>query len=399
MNRTDPFPSAGGAATATPPDGRLVVIGATGYTGRLVARTLFGLEGPTPEAGGPAGDPSVPFPPAIVLAGRDPVKLAGLRMALAAAASPAEPPETAMVDVRDPASLRALIRADDVVINCAGPFTALGERVVTECIAAGASYLDTTGEQPWMRAMRERYHRAAEDAEVAVVNGMAFEWALGDCGAALLAGRLGGLRSLDVVYAWGGSASSRGTRRTSVRIAGTRAWQLEEGRWHRAAVGARRRRFELGSGVARWAVTFGAGEVVTVPRWGSPETVRGWLVMGAGTSRLVRALSPALPLIGRTLGRALEPLATRAPDPTTEARRASAFTIRLEGESADGSRGALEVRGADPYGLTAAIAVAGARAALRRGRPSGVLAPSQLVAPAALFDALAPRGVRAIPER
>lgn len=369
---------------------RIVLIGATGFTGELVARHLLGLDLP---AGPTAPDAGLP---ALVLAARDPVKLDALRERLVA---PPALPRTAVLDVRDRGSLRSLIRAGDVVINTAGPFEALGEPVVAACVEAGASYVDTTGEQPWMRAMAERYHGAAEAAGVAVVNGMAFEWALGDCAAALLAARLGGLRALDVIYAWGGAASSRGTRRTSLRIARTRAWELEGGAWRRVTLAARRRRVALASGGSRWAVSFGAGEVVTVPRWAAAETVRGWLVTGPGAGRLLRLSSRALPLIGRVLGPVLEPLATRSPDPTPRSRHASVFTIRLEGEAPDGTRGAVEVRGSDPYGLTAAVAVAGVRAALRPGRASGVLAPSQLVDPASLLDGLAPRGVVVAPER
>lgn len=364
--------------------GRIVLLGATGFTGRLVATELTGT-GEAPTGG------SVPL-----LTARDPGKLARLGADLGGGRGRFE---TRAVDVTRAADLGGAIGGGDVVINCAGPFTELGEPVVARCVAVGASYVDTTGEQPWMRVIRERYHDRAREARVAVVNGMAFEWALGDCGAALLAERLeGGLRTLDVVYAWGGAASSRGTRRTSLRIAARRAWELEDGRWRRRAVGASRRRVRLGSGRERWAVTFGAGEVVTVPRWSEADTVRGWLVMGRRNAAVVRALAPTLPVLGRVLRPLLEPLVAARRDPTEEERRSSRFTIRLEGESPGGRRAALEVRGTDPYGLTAAIAVAGARRALEPGRPSGVLAPSQLVPASTLLDALSGRGVALAPE-
>lgn len=357
--------------------GRIVVIGATGYTGRLVARELCGPREPGEGVTSPA----------MVLTGRDPARVEGL-------VEEAGGGEGAVVDVTDPSSLERGIRAGDAVINCAGPFAELGEPVVARCVAAGAWYVDTTGEQPWMRAMRERYHDPARAAGVAVVNGMAFEWALGDCAAALL----GPFRSLDVVYGWGGAASSRGTRRTSLRILGTRAWELEGGRWRRRPPGASRRRVRSGSGREGWAITFGAGEVVTVPRWSDAETVRGWLVVGRRKALLARLLSPALPFLVPLLRPLLEPLATRPDDPTDEERAASRFTIRLEAETAAGERRAVEVRGADPYGLTAAIAVAGARRCLEADVPAGVLAPSQLVDPTSLLEGLRPRGVEVVPE-
>ncbi|HUG41194.1 MAG TPA: saccharopine dehydrogenase NADP-binding domain-containing protein, partial [Longimicrobiales bacterium] len=339
-------------------------------------------------------------PGSFVLAGRDRGKVERLAAEVGGVAG------AEVVDVRDRASLERLIRGGDAVINCAGPFSELGEPVVARCVEAGASYVDTTGEQPWMRAMRERYHDAALAAGVPVVNGMAFEWALGDCAAALLAARLRGrtadagraLRTLDVIYAWGGAASSRGTRRTSIRILGARAWELEGGRWRLRAPASRRRRVRFAGGRERWGIAFGAGEVVTVPRWSAAETVRGWLAVRRRNAVLARVVSPALPVLVPLLRPLLEPLATRAADPTLEERRASVFTIRLEAEAADGSRAAVEVRGADPYGLTAAIAVAGSRRTLEAGPPAGVLAPSQLVDPAVLLESLAPRGVTVDPD-
>lgn len=365
---------------------RIVVIGATGFTGRLVAGEL--------------GHAAAPHP--IVLAGRDGAKVDSL-VREAGAAGPARRIEGAEVDVKDHSSLARAIRSGDVVINCAGPFSELGEPVVARCVEAGASYVDTTGEQPWMREMRERYHEAASSAGVAVVNGMAFEWALGDCAAALLGRRLaaGGsaLRSLDVIYAWGGSASSRGTRRTALRIMGTRGWELVRGGWRRRPPASSKRTVAVGGRGLRTAVTFGAGEVVTVPRWAKEvETVRGWLVMGAGKAALARVVSPALPVLVPLLRPILEPLALRAGDPTDTERADSRFTIRLEAAGTDGRSEVVEVRGTDPYGLTAAIAVAGAKRALEAGRPAGVLAPSQLVDPAALLDGLAARGVELVTE-
>lgn len=366
--------------------GRIVVVGATGYTGRLVARALRDAAAPRH----------------VLLTGRDRAKLDRLLRESGADGSTGPGRiERAQVDVKDRSSLAGTIRRGDVVINCAGPFSELGEPVVARCVEAGASYVDTTGEQPWMREMRERYHSAASAAGVAVVNGMAFEWALGDCAAALLARRLeeGGsaLRSLDVIYAWGGSASSRGTRRTALRIMGARGWELVRGEWRRRPAASSRRTVAMGGRTARTAVSFAAGEVVTVPRWAAEvETVRGWLVMGGRTGAVARLVSPALPALLPLLRPLLEPLVLRADDPGEAERAASGFTIRLEATGHGGREEAVEVRGIDPYGLTAAIAVAGAERALVSGRAAGVLAPSQLVDPAALLEGLRPHGLELV---
>lgn len=347
---------------------RIVVIGATGFTGRLVAREL--------------ATGSVPC----VLAARDADKLSLLAAELEVTSAAIS---TQVVDVTDPASLRRLIRTGDAVINCAGPFSALGEPVVRQCVEARAHYMDTAGEQPWMREMHGRYDLPAREAGVAVVNGLAFEWALGDCAAALAAHHLPGpLRSVDVIYAWRDPVTSRGTRRTSLRMVGKRAWQLQHGHWRHRPTGASWRRFRLSSGRSLGAIMFGAGEVVTIPHWSEVETVRGWLAVGGRTARLAPLVAPALPVLVPLLMPLLDRLALRAPDPDEDDREASRFTIRVEAGDSGGQRVAMEVRGRDPYGVTAAIAVRGAHRALESDPPTGVLAPSQLLDAAELLETL-----------
>lgn len=347
----------------------IVVIGATGYTGGLVARELAG--GATP----------------FVLAARDADRLKAVAGEVAGGA-----PQ--VVDVTDRDSLRRLIRPGDAVINTAGPFTELGEPVVEACIDGGAHYLDTTGEQPWMRTMYQRHDGAARSAGVAVVNAMAFEYALGDCALTLGAGELGEpIATADVVYAWGGAASSKGTRRTVLRMLGRRGWVRRDGEFRRQRPAARHRTVRLASGTLLHGVSFGSGEVVTAPRHLSVGTVRGWLVMGAWSARLVPLVAPALPVVMPLLRPLLEPLVVRTGDPTAAERAASRFTIRVELDSGAGRRHAVEVHGRDPYGLTAVAAVYGARRALGGDAPAGVLAPSHLVEPGPFLASLTPHGV------
>jgi short subunit dehydrogenase-like uncharacterized protein len=335
-----------------------VVIGATGYTGGLIARAL--------------SDRGTSF----VVAGRDAARLKGLAAELQGAT-----PQVA--DVTDRASLHRLIRPGDAVINTAGPFTELGDPVVAACVEIGAHYLDTTGEQPFMHHVHRKYHDAAEEAGVAVVNAMAFEYALGDCALAVGAeGLVTPLRSADVIYAWGGAASSRGTRRTVIGMLGQKGWTREDGEFGRTALGAGRRTVRLGSGRQLSAVAFPSGEVV-----------------GAAASRAIPLIAPTLPLVVPVLRPVLTRIATRAADPTPEERRASRFTIRVELVDGNGAERTLEVQGRDPYGVTAVTAIAGARRAMEPDAPAGVLAPAQLVHPGPFLASLGDHDVVLVDER
>jgi hypothetical protein len=123
--------------TATHP---IVLYGASGYTGLLVAEHLTKR--------------NVPF----VAAGRNRSKLeAALRNV------PGEHQvQFAEID-HDEASLTRILSGAKAVINMVGPYGQLGEPVVKAALKAGVHYLDTTGEQDWGVLVRDRYGNAFAD--------------------------------------------------------------------------------------------------------------------------------------------------------------------------------------------------------------------------------------------
>jgi short subunit dehydrogenase-like uncharacterized protein len=352
---------------------RVVVIGATGYTGRLVVQELQ--------------DQGLP----LVVVGRRGSAVEELAAEVGALATPM------VADVTDGDSLAAAVRAGAVVINCAGPFSELGLPVVQACVDAGTHYVDTTGEQSFMREVYSRFPEPAAKAGVAVVPAMAFEYALGDCAVALGAKALTRpLRTVDVIYAWGDSTSSRGTRRTIVRMLRRRGLVLEHQQLRRRPQGGGRRSVRISSGGERQAFMFSAGEVLTVPRHVDVETVRGWAVLDSGAARFIPFVAPVVPLVVTVFRPLIEAMATRRPDPEPEEREQSRFTVRAELHDRNGLRRAVELRGRDPYALTAAIAVAGARRALEPGAPTGVLSPAQFVRPRPFLAGLARKALRLV---
>lgn len=122
----------------------IVVYGATGYTGRLVAEYLaHHYEGQGPKW---------------AMAGRSSAKLEEVRALIGAPA--ATPLIVANSD--DPASLQALAESTRVVITTVGPYQLYGEPLLATCVAAGTDYADLCGEPVWMRQMVDKYHAAAQ---------------------------------------------------------------------------------------------------------------------------------------------------------------------------------------------------------------------------------------------
>ncbi len=122
----------------------IIVYGATGYTGRLVAEYLaHHYQGQGPKW---------------AMAGRSAEKLAEVRDLIGA---PADTPLiTANSD--DPASMAALAGQTRVVITTVGPYQLYGEPLLKACVEAGTDYADLCGEPAWMRQMVDRYHAAAQ---------------------------------------------------------------------------------------------------------------------------------------------------------------------------------------------------------------------------------------------
>jgi short subunit dehydrogenase-like uncharacterized protein len=349
----------------------IVLYGATGYTGRLVADELArrGLDH--------------------VLSGRDPAKLERLADERGAAALPAS--------LEDDASLRALLQNASAVINCAGPFTLAGDAVVRAAIATGTHYVDSTGEQPFIRMVFDRHARQAERAGVAAVPALGFDYAPGDCLARLVAQGLEPLEELVVAYDVEGFGMSRGTLRSALEILKGGDVVYRDERWQPAPSGVSRARFDFPPPIGRRAVTrFASGEVITVPHHTRTRAVTS--LMTTTTGAPVRALAPVLPytmpalaLTLRTPVRGLVGKALRAmPEgPPPEARREARFTIAVVARALDGRERHGLLTGSDVYGTTAVALVEGAQRLSEPGHGrAGALAPATAFDPARFLGAL-----------
>jgi short subunit dehydrogenase-like uncharacterized protein len=345
--------------------GAIVVYGASGYTGRLVAREAARRELP------------------LVLAGRDAARLHAVAREL-----PADPPvRVAALDDRD--ALRHALGDCDVVINCAGPFTRLGEPVVRAAVETGTHYVDTTGEQTHMRRVYDRFDDAAQAAEVALVPAAGFDYVQGDMISRLAARGVEPLSELVIAYAVSGFGATRGTLHSALEMVRSGGLEYRDGSLRPAGGGPRRARFAFPEPVGRQAMApYPSGEVLTVPRHTRTRNVVSLISASAFAApgvpgELVALAMPAAGLAMRTpLKAVVDLIVDRLPEGPAEAdRRASRFTIVAVARGEDGRTGHGVIRGGDVYGLTAVTAVHSA-ALLADGSFAGPGAHS----PASAFD-------------
>ena len=219
--------------------GRIVVFGATGYTGTLTARALV-AQGARP-----------------VLAGRDLQALAKLADDLGGL-------ETLHADVEEPRTVRALVERDDVLVSTVGPFLRYGRAAVEAAVDAGAHYLDCAGEPPFVREVFEVYGPRAHSA---LIPALGYDFAPGNLAAALALDRVGhdGFR-VDVGYFVGGGDLFRGlsvgTLRSIAGVASERMYTFR-GRIHDERR-ARVRDFDV-AGRSRTGLSIGASEHFALP--------------------------------------------------------------------------------------------------------------------------------------
>ena len=136
----------------------LIVFGATGFTGRLVAEHLLKTYG----VGGAVN---------WAIAGRNPDKLTATRGAIGA---PQALP-LLQADASDAAALAALVSQARVVLSTVGPYQRHGEPLVCACAQAGTDYVDLCGEPAWMARMIAQYDAPARASGARIVFSCGFD--------------------------------------------------------------------------------------------------------------------------------------------------------------------------------------------------------------------------------
>ncbi|MDH2425849.1 saccharopine dehydrogenase NADP-binding domain-containing protein [Sphaerisporangium sp. TRM90804] len=361
---------------------RIVVFGATGFTGRLTVEALV-AQGAHP-----------------VLAGRDAARLEALASSL-----PVELP-TAVADVNRPATLRRLLQPGGVLISTVGPFARWGEPAVEAAIEAGAIYLDTTGEPTFIRRIFQRYGPAAAASGATLLTAFGYDYVPGNL-AASLALRKAGPEAVrvDVGYFVQGNVSrraSRGTRASAVGMLLEPMYGFRDGRILREHG---RTRIFFVNGRRRHGLSVGASEHFALPRTHSGlrevNVYLGWL---GGLTKAAGVLARATPYVAVIPGakRATDAVADRVirsasrdPAPSSGGPTISSQVIAEAFDRAGRRLAAVELHGGDPYDYTGRLlAWAGVTAAAQGVSARGAVGPVEAFGLDALVEGCAEAGLR-----
>jgi len=289
---------------------RVVVLGASGYTGRLAAQACV-RRGLSP-----------------VLAGRDSAKLESLAVRLGGAL------DVQVADVNRPESVRALVGPGDVLMTTVGPYLHLGETALRAAVDAGAHYVDLCGEPPFISRTFDEFGPRAEAGGATLLPAFGHDWVPGNLAAALALREAGeAARGVEIGYfdflrgRWFTgvpmSIFTSGTRATLASDAPPDSHTFAGGRVTHARLGQRVRSFEV-DGRRMSAVSYGATEHLVLrrlaPQLTDVEVYLGWF---GQASRLMSA----------TIG--VMSAASRLPGVGSMQRRRFAKALEVTGEGPD----------------------------------------------------------------
>lgn len=338
---------------------RILVLGATGYTGDLTARSL-------------------------VAGGARPVLVARNQVRVEAIAAELGDLESAVADISDPSSLRRVLEPGDVLISTVGPFLKYGRVAVQTAAEVGAHYLDSTGEGPFIREVFEKWGPVAESNDVALLPAFGYDFVPGALAGALALEEAGPDATwVEIAYFSPGFVASGGTEASTVRVLFEDNQAFRDGAIRSEYAGRHTRVFDI-DGTKMLGASVPAAEHFGLPQ--SYPQLRDVTVMLSFPPLMGRTMAVAARVtawVGRIgpLRNGLLALADRAnrgstggPDAATRAKG----TSRVIASAGAGTEALASVTltGPNPYDVTADILAWGAMTAAAGGlQASGALGP------------------------
>jgi short subunit dehydrogenase-like uncharacterized protein len=345
---------------------RVVLFGATGFTGRLTAEALVrrGIEP--------------------VLAGRSRERLRDASRALGGL-----PWELACA--AEPATLADLLGPGDVLVSTVGPFARWGASAATAAISKGANYFDSTGEGTFVREVFERFGPQAQAANCALLTAFGSDWVPGNLAGALVLREAGAEAvRVQIGYFITGratrSAVSGGTRASmaSEMFAPGFAWQ--DAQMVSTRAGAQLAYFDV-DGRRRPAVSASGSEHFALPALApglrDVDVYLGWFgalsrplrLIGGAAGAAVRV--PGVAALTRRAGERLIRGSTGGPN-AGERAKTGVHVVAIARDRQGRQLAGVHMAGINAYEFTAAILAWGIATALGGGlRGHGALGPVQ----------------------
>lgn len=344
------MPASPGDAVAAP-GGRVLLYGATGFSGRLLTRCLQeqGID--------------------VVLAGRNEARLAAMarRWNL----------DVRVFSLDERSQMESALDTIDVVLHAAGPFQRTALPMMSACIRTGTHYLDLAGEWPVFQQAMDQDALAAGNG-VMVMPGIGFSIVASDCLLAMARTRFPEAVALRLALS-APDVMSRGTFRSLMGLTSSTVMVRRQGIPTAVPAGSLSRCFDFGAGL-RPAVAVNWPDVFISQVTSGIPTLEVYAQADWPVQLAYRAGSSMAPLHQSALGQRLLDLVSQGwpQAPSAAQRERSGFTLVVEAEDRWRRSRSLRIQTRDGYTVTGATATAIVRRVIKGHVAPGFHSPAHL---------------------
>jgi len=365
---------------------KIVVFGATGYTGELTVEALV-KRGLKP-----------------VLAGRNATRLNDIAERFGLSYQ--------LADVADLESVKSLVEKGDVLISTVGPFMRHGRTAVKAAIAKGAHYIDSTGEPEFVRCVVEEFDHLAKQSDSCLLTAAAYDYFPGNCVAAQ-ALELAGDEAVRIDIGYYGIGKDRlalsdGTKESIIHIMTVPGRFWRGGKLVKGFGGTRLRRFRAAN-KNRAAISVSTSEAFFLPKsFPNLKDINVYLGWFGVVSYLLQFMAITssiflkLPGSGKLLQK-IQPFLfkSKGKGPDKEARDRGASQVLAIAYNKDGEAlSQFELEGVHGYSFTAnMLAWVAEQLSKTEMTHSGALGPVEVFGASGLLEACEESGLTAVAER
>lgn len=331
---------------------QIMIYGANGYTGKLIAEHAI-TQG---------------FKP--ILGGRNKPQIEQLAKSLKLPAR--------VFDLSDANIIKQQLADIDLVIHCAGPFSATAKPMMEACIASQTHYTDITGEIEVFE-LAQQLNQQAKDANIVLCPGVGFDVIPTDCLASQLKQKLPDATHLALGFD-STSSMSPGTAKTSVEGLGNGGKIRQNGKIKQVPLAYRSRQIDFGNGIKN-AITIPWGDVSTAYHSTGIANIEVYIPMSPKRAQSMRKMNwfRWLFKLNFIQNKMKQKMASSSKGPNAQQREEQATYIWGEVKNAAGEKVTGRIETCNGYQLTYLGAIEVAQYILKNQPAGGAYTPSKLV--------------------
>ncbi|HFB99404.1 MAG TPA: hypothetical protein ENJ53_01235 [Phaeodactylibacter sp.] len=330
---------------------KIIVLGAYGFTGKLVVETLQAQ--------------AIDF----AVGGRNIEQLKDLAL---------DNSKIELVEMTDAKQVKALVQKYDLFVNCVGPFSETADLILGQVAQQGKSYLDISGEVTFVQNSYLKYHHEAVKNQATIIHACAFESVLANLLGALLVQKIEEIETINTYYLLEKAKPSPGTRLTMKLSKFRNSYFLVDGK-HQPITTVAQKEMTLETGENYIGIPYPLPEICFFEWETTAKNIGSYLLLDAAEAKYMKVPTPQK---NETKEEVMDVFFKRKPKgPNEKQRKNQHFSLLVEATGKDHFFQKIKINGSDMYGLTAQIIAYFVTIFKQRlaEKKVGVISPSQFL--------------------